>query len=61
MQLNIKTAIPGGMPIHKLVTNAKEHAFPDNRCGEVHIKLHQDTLQQLHPTIWDNDIGMASS
>ncbi len=58
--LNIETAIPCGLLLNELVTNAFKHAFPHNRCGKVHIALHQDATAQLHLTIWDNGIGIQA-
>jgi two-component sensor histidine kinase len=39
--LNINTAIPCGLIVNELVSNALKHAFPDGRKGEVAIELHR--------------------
>jgi two-component sensor histidine kinase len=55
--LNIETAVPCGMIINELVTNAIKYAFPDHRSGEIKITLKADKLQKIYLTIQDNGIG----
>ena len=35
-------AIPAGLIVNELVTNALEHAFPDGRSGTVAVTFHAD-------------------
>jgi PAS domain S-box-containing protein len=37
--LDINKAIPCGLIINELVSNALKHAFPENRAGEIHLLL----------------------
>ncbi len=37
--LNLETAIPCGLLLNELITNAIKHAFPNGRQGEIHITL----------------------
>ncbi len=38
--LDFERAIPCGLAVNELVTNAFKHAFPDRRGGEVRLELH---------------------
>lgn len=60
VQLNIETAIPTGLIINELVTNALKHAFPDHREGRVWIEFREINHGQLDLTIADNGIGLPS-
>ncbi len=42
VMLSIDTAIPCGLIINELVSNALKHAFPDGRRGEIRIEMRQD-------------------
>ncbi len=56
ISLGIDTAIPCGLIINELVSNALEHAFPD-REGEIRIALHSyDSETEL--IVADNGVGM---
>ncbi len=37
--LNLETAIPCGLLLSELITNAIKHAFPDGRRGKIHLTL----------------------
>ena len=41
--LDVNTAIPLGLIINELVSNALEHAFPDGRVGEIRVRLAPST------------------
>jgi PAS domain S-box-containing protein len=41
VHLNINTAIPCGLIVNELVSNALKHAFPDGRNGQLEIGLQQ--------------------
>ncbi len=55
--LGIDMAIPCGLLISELISNALKHAFPDGRKGEITIDLYQDK-DFLHLTLRDNGVGM---
>ncbi|MBL1209536.1 PAS domain S-box protein [Geminocystis sp. GBBB08] len=55
--LSIETAIPAGLLINELVTNAFKHAFPNGE-GEVTINLSVKEEQQVKLEVIDNGIGL---
>ncbi len=56
--LNIDTAIPCGLIINELVSNALKHAFPDNQSGTITISLHSDINQNLTLIVKDDGVGL---
>ncbi len=54
----IDTAIPCGMLINELVSNALKHAFPDKRPGEIHIQLSQTEAGEISLGVADNGVGV---
>lgn len=55
--LSIETAIPAGLLINELVTNAFKHAFPQ-REGEVTINLTTNEEESIKLEVRDNGIGL---
>lgn len=55
--LEIDTAIPLGLIINELVSNAFKHAFPDGRGGVIRIGLHSDNDNHYVLDICDNGVG----
>ena len=41
MQLDVDSAIPIGLIVNELLTNAFKHAFPGEKAGAVRIRLEQ--------------------
>jgi two-component sensor histidine kinase len=58
--IDIDKAIPCGIIINELLSNAFKHAFPDNRAGEVNIELRSvvNPNHNCRLTISDNGIGI---
>jgi two-component sensor histidine kinase len=55
--LLLDVAMPCGMIVSELVSNALEHAFPEDRPGEIRIRFHRkDDVYRL--TVADNGVGM---
>ena len=54
--LNIETAIPAGLLINELITNAFKHAFPDNK-GEITIELKRIEPDLINLKVQDNGQG----
>ncbi|WP_228014592.1 ATP-binding protein [Fortiea sp. LEGE XX443] len=58
VSLDIESAIPYGLIINELVSNALKYAFPEQRTGEILVKLFQDE-QNLILIIRDNGVGLS--
>lgn len=59
IKADINTAIPLGLIFNELVSNVFKHAFPNDRKGEVLIKLERDKKgKKSILTIRDNGVGM---
>ncbi|MBW4660174.1 MAG: MEKHLA domain-containing protein [Drouetiella hepatica Uher 2000/2452] len=57
--LDIDTAIPCGLIINELVSNALKYAFPKAQ-GEIHVTFRQHEDQLISLTVRDNGIGLPS-
>jgi len=55
--LTITTAIPCGLIINELVTNALKHAFPQERDGTITISMTPSNTDSLILTVSDTGIG----
>ena len=58
--LNIDTAVPCGLIVNELISNALKHAFPHDRPGKISIHVIEGTNQNLVLTIADNGIGLPA-
>jgi PAS domain S-box-containing protein len=56
--LNINTAIPCGLIVNELISNALKHAFPDGRSGELEIVLRRAAGGGYVILVRDNGIGL---
>jgi len=57
--LNLDTSIPCGLIVNELVSNALKYAFPQNRKGEVWVRL-KETPTSIHLTVSDNGVGLPA-
>jgi PAS domain S-box-containing protein len=55
--LNINTAIPCGLIVNELVSNALKHGFPDGRSGEVAVELHKIAGDGYELKVRDDGVG----
>lgn len=58
--LDLDTAIPIGLIVNELLTNALKHAFPNDRKGRIQIQLEETTEGYLNLVVADNGIGKTS-
>ena len=56
--MTIDAAIPCGLLINELLSNAMKHAFPNEREGEISIALHTTNEEEIELRISDNGIGL---
>ena len=56
--LDVDTAIPMGLIMNELVSNAMKYAFPDGRQGTILISL-KEMAEELKFTISDTGVGMT--
>ncbi len=59
LEVDIDTAVPLGLIVNELLTNALKYAFPQGQKGEIYIKLEQKADQMLHLEISDNGVGKS--
>lgn len=57
--LDIDSAVPLGLIINELFTNALKHAFPDGSSGCIEIRLWINKNEELCLSIEDNGVGFA--
>jgi PAS domain S-box-containing protein len=58
--LSIDTAVPFGLIINELVTNAFKHAFPDKQSGSIAVKLH-DAGGSYKLEVIDDGVGLPAA
>jgi PAS domain S-box-containing protein len=51
-------AIPCGLIVNELVSNALKHAFPEGRAGVVRVELHRENVEFLRLCVVDNGVGL---
>src|SRR5437667_81123 len=57
VSLRLETAIPAGLIVNELVSNALKHAFPEGRRGTLKVSLHSPTPGQLLLSVQDDGVG----
>jgi two-component sensor histidine kinase len=62
VNLGLDTALPCGLIITELVTNALKYAFPNRLHGTIYISLHEAPGDENFAlTVWDDGIGIDNS
>ena len=51
-------AIPCGLVVNELISNALKHAFPDGREGEIRVHLAYETKDRVLLRVSDNGVGI---
>ncbi len=60
ISLGIDTAIPCGLIINELISNALKYAFPDNRKGEIRVAFHRNK-GKVELIVADNGVGLPEN
>jgi PAS domain S-box-containing protein len=58
IHLSIEAAVPCGLILNELVSNALKHAFPDGRSGRIRVTLRADTEGSVELIVEDNGVGI---
>jgi PAS domain S-box-containing protein len=56
--LDVNTAIPCGLILSELVSNALKHAFPEGRTGEIRVSLHRGPGPVVRLGVRDDGVGL---
>jgi two-component sensor histidine kinase/HAMP domain-containing protein len=59
--LDVNTAIPCGLIISELVSNALKHAYPGGKQGEIVISFTRDEAGTYTQTVRDNGVGLPEN
>jgi PAS domain S-box-containing protein len=57
LRLDVGTAIPCGLILNELMSNAFKHAFPDGRSGRIEVRLHRDGTR-CRLDVRDDGVGL---
>ena len=58
---NVNTAIPCGLIISELISNALKHAYPDGKQGEIVISFTRDEAGTYTQTVRDKGVGLPEN
>jgi two-component sensor histidine kinase len=56
--LDLETAVPYGIIVNELLTNAFRHGFPGQRAGEIRVSLHEQADQSVQLIVQDDGVGL---
>lgn len=57
LELDIDTAVPIGLIVNELLTNALKYAFPEKREGEIKISMSRVKGEVIELNVSDNGVG----
>ena len=58
IELSVHRAIPCGLILNELLSNALKYAFPDGRSGEIKVRFFRLESGELSLSCIDNGVGM---
>jgi two-component sensor histidine kinase len=60
LELDVDTAVPIGLIVNELLTNALKYAFPNDSGGRIEISLSKSNPETLTLKVVDNGIGKTT-
>lgn len=60
IKLDVETAIPLGLIVNELLSNAIKHAYPDNQEGVIDVWLKNDSKNQYTLIVADDGVGLPN-
>lgn len=60
LELDVDTAVPIGLIVNELLTNAMKYAFPEGRMGRIAIRMEEVDGNTLHLKVSDDGVGISS-
>ncbi len=61
VRASIETAVPFGLALHELVSNARRHAYPDGRAGEIRVTLRKSPSGTIELEVADDGVGLPEA
>ena len=61
IRLPVEQAIPCGLIVNELLTNAFKYAYPGTLGGEISVSLHQTSQRTVTLTVSDQGVGLPDS
>ena len=58
--LSVDSAIPCGLIVNELISNALKYAFPDNRQGELIVRLREVNAGWIEMSVEDDGVGLPN-
>jgi two-component sensor histidine kinase len=58
IELDVDTAIPLGLIVNELITNALKHAFPKDRKGRIELYFRKKDDRTIRLEVTDNGVGI---
>jgi two-component sensor histidine kinase len=58
IMVEVKQVLPIGLVVNELITNCLKYSFPDDRRGEIVLRLKSDSDNSVELILADNGIGM---